>query len=317
MATYNGAKYIQEQLQSFEDQTKKPDELIITDDCSNDNTESIIREFSKKASFDVKFYRNNKRLGYCGNFNSALMLTSGDLVFLSDQDDVWFPDKIEHMTSVAEKNPQALLFMNDTALTDAELNNVGLTIIGQMNSAGLSMKSFVMGCCCVVRRKMLDFCLPIPPGVKGHDNWLAWFAEELNAKIVVSNVLQYYRRHESNESRFIANRTKKVTRTQAFLHSMKNALRRDASESLISQIKQIQILILGINRAKEIAPPEYTTQLFEVEQIYLLKIKQIENRLMVVKKSFFPRIIAVGILYIRGQYGFKKNIRPILTDILG
>lgn len=75
-------------------QTRLPDELIITDDCSTDNIEEIVKEFAETAPFTVVFHRNEKNLGYCGNFNAALMKTIGDLVFLSDQDDVWFPEKL-------------------------------------------------------------------------------------------------------------------------------------------------------------------------------------------------------------------------------
>ena len=153
MATYNGAQYIQEQLQSFVDQTRQPDELIITDDCSTDQTEAIVGEFAKTAPFAVEFHRNENNLGYCGNFNAALMKTTGDLVFLSDQDDVWFPEKIEHMINVAERNPHAWIVMNDAALTDGGLKEVGLTKVGQIRSAGLPLESFVMGVllCCAKR----------------------------------------------------------------------------------------------------------------------------------------------------------------------
>jgi len=136
MATYNGAQYLEAQLQSFVDQTRPPDELIITDDCSTDGTADIVYEFAKTAPFEVVFCRNEKNLGYCGNFNAALMQTTGDLVFLSDQDDVWFPEKIAYIAEVAERNPEMLVVMNDAALTDGGLNEVGLTKIGQIRSAG-------------------------------------------------------------------------------------------------------------------------------------------------------------------------------------
>src|SRR5690554_4347702 len=207
MATYNGAQYIQEQLQSFVDQTRKPDELIITDDCSSDQTEAIVREFAKTAPFAVEFHRNEKNLGYCGNFNAALMKTSGDLVFLSDQDDVWFTNKIKVMVQHANENPQAMVLMNDAELTDGQLNALGLTKLGQIISGGLSSSSFVQGCCCLIRREHLKTCLPIPTEYKSHDRWLVQISEAMNSKCIVNNTLQYYRRHEENESHFIANRT--------------------------------------------------------------------------------------------------------------
>jgi len=208
MATYNGAKYLREQLDSFVAQTRLPDELVITDDCSTDNTIEIIQAFAATAPFAVRWEQNEKNHGYTGNFNHALMKTTGDLVFLSDQDDVWFPEKLAIMERYALDNPTALVMMNDAALTDAALNDTGLTKQGQIASAGLDQSAFVMGCCAVVRRELLDICLPIPAQFNGHDGWIVKLAEGVGRKHVVPDVLQWYRRHEANESQFIANSTR-------------------------------------------------------------------------------------------------------------
>ncbi len=292
MATYNGAKYIQEQLQSFVDQTRQPDELIITDDCSTDQTEAIVREFAKTAPFTVEFHINEKSLGYCGNFNAALMKTTGDVVFLSDQDDVWFPEKIEHMIGVAESNSQALVVMNDAALTDGELNEVGLTKVGQIGSAGFSMDSFVMGCCCGIRRELLDLCMPIPAGIKGHDNWIVDFADALNSKVVDDRVLQYYRRHESNESQFIANRITKVTRQQALIHSVKKLFEGDTRKREKEQIAQQQLIIDGIRQVQTVAPEKYRAGLRRMLEIAETRAESLKVRVGVREKWLLPRIVA-------------------------
>lgn len=317
MATYNGAQYIQEQLQSFVDQTRQPDELIITDDCSTDQTEAIVREFAKNAPFAVEFHRNEKNLGYCGNFNAALMKTTGDLVFLSDQDDVWFPEKIEHMVGVAERNPQALVVMNDAALTDGELNEVGLTKVGQIRSAGFSMKAFVMGCCCAVRRELLDFCMPIPAGIKGHDNWIVHFAEAVNGKVVDDRVLQYYRRHESNESQFIANRTTKVTKRQAFFHSVRNLFSGDAREKEKEQMAQQQLMIEGIRRVLPVAPERYQKGLQSMLETAETNARSYKLRAGVREKSLLPRIFATLGLLFRGGYRNSSGFKAVLRDLVG
>ena len=113
MATYNGEKYLKEQLDSFVQQTRQPDELVVTDDCSTDGTLGLLKAFAKTAPFDMAVHQNQRNYGYCGNFNQASMRTGGDLVFLSDQDDVWFPEKVERMARAAEDNPAALVLMND------------------------------------------------------------------------------------------------------------------------------------------------------------------------------------------------------------
>jgi glycosyltransferase involved in cell wall biosynthesis len=175
MATYNGAAFIEEQLQSFLYQTRQPDELIITDDGSTDKTLDIIRTFAERAPFKVWWDQNEQNLGYAGNFNKALRHTTGDLVFLSDQDDVWFPEKIDTLAQRASES-SALVLMNNAVLTDANLNELGLTKLGQIRAAGLPNSYFVMGCCAAIKRDLLDLCLPVPKDYPAHDYWIVKFA---------------------------------------------------------------------------------------------------------------------------------------------
>lgn len=317
MATYNGAQFIQAQLQSFVCQTRHPDELIITDDCSKDQTEAIVREFAKTAPFIVKFYRNEKNLGYCGNFNAALMKTTGDLVFLSDQDDVWFPEKIEHMIGVAERNPQALVVMNDAALTDGQLNEVGLTKIGQIRSAGLSHKDFVMGCCSAIRRELLNIALPIPEGFTAHDGWFMWFADGLGKKKIEDRVLQLYRRHEANESHFIANRTRRVSKFSILFHSMKRFASGDVRKSERVKFQQFKIFCSGVDRAltnSSSAQKEDLRALLEQTQY---KIKILHHRSLNREKPFFIRAFSTFQLLMRVGFRNLGGIKAILSDLVG
>lgn len=316
MATYNGAKYIQEQLQSFVGQTRQPDELIITDDCSTDQTEDIVREFAKIAPFSVEFHRNEKNLGYCGNFNAALMKTTGDLVFLSDQDDVWLPDKIEHMVSLAERNPEALVLMNDAVLTDGELNEVGLTKIGQIKSAGFPMRSFVMGCCCAIRRDLLDICLPIADGYKGHDNWLVFFAEGLDAKLIEEKSLQYYRRHESNESQFIANRTTKVTRFHRLLHQVRSLASHRQDESM-SYFSQHEIFAEGVKRAMGVSPEVYRDKLQSLYDETMAASRLHKRRVEIRSQNVLMRISSIASLYRDGSFSNKYSVKSAVRDLVG
>jgi glycosyltransferase involved in cell wall biosynthesis len=265
----------------------------------------------------VLFSRNEQNLGYCGNFNAALMKTTGGLVFLSDQDDVWFPEKIEHMVSVAERNPDALVLMNDAALTDGELNEVGLTKIGQIRSAGISMDGFVMGCCCGIRRELLDLCMPIPAGFKGHDNWIVWLAEGLGGKIVDDKVLQYYRRHESNESQFIANRTTKVTRTQAIFNSVKNVFQKDAATKARDQVDQLNIFANGVQSVIEKSPGKYHEQLAVLKEHTIQKMDTAKRRIKVRDNWLVPRVIASFKLLLHGGYQNTSGFKAILRDIIG
>ena len=89
MCTYNGGKYLREQLISIAKQARLPDELIVCDDVSNDATLQILNEFQKMAPFPIRIHRNGVRLGVTKNFEQAIALCNGDIIALSDQDDVW------------------------------------------------------------------------------------------------------------------------------------------------------------------------------------------------------------------------------------
>lgn len=206
MATYNGARYLREQLESFITQERLPDELVICDDRSADETEAIIIDFAREAPFPVRLESNPDRLGVAGNFSRALSLCSGDLVFLSDQDDIWMPNKIATMVAAASNDPEHHCFINDAWLTDASVQPVGATKMQRIRDAGLPEGVMVMGCCTVFRSELLRLLLPIPPEQMAHDNWLVQLADLLKATRRLPIPLQYYRRHGANVSVNAVNR---------------------------------------------------------------------------------------------------------------
>lgn len=105
MTTYNGSTFIQEQLQSIFDQSRKADEVIICDDCSTDNTVAIIREFINEHDLTTwKVFINEVNKGWKKNFIESLGYASGDIIFFSDQDDIWYPHKIQVMSDLMNKN---------------------------------------------------------------------------------------------------------------------------------------------------------------------------------------------------------------------
>ena len=317
MATYNGEKYLQEQLDSFVQQTRQPNELVITDDCSTDDTLSIIAEFADTAPFAVSWEQNEKNLGYTGNFNQALMKTTGDLVFLSDQDDVWFPDKLARMERYALDDPNALVVMNDAALTDSELNDTGLTKQGQIASGGMTHSSFVMGCCAVVRRELLDACLPIPTHYKGHDGWIVKMAEGVGRKRVVSDVLQWYRRHDENESQFIANRTTKVTRGMAFRRTLMNAfLGNDPHKQLSTATDQARCFLEGVRGASTRAVEPLSAALSKYAVELEARLMAAEQRRMVRAKPRLARLPAIVDLWRGGGYAQFSGMKSAVRDLV-
>ena len=320
MATYNGAKYIEEQLQSFVDQTRQPDELIITDDCSTDQTEAIIREFAKNAPFTVEFYRNEKNLGYCGNFNAALMRTTGDLVFLSDQDDVWFPGKIEHMVSAAERNPQAMMLINDAVISDAELHVFSDTKYQRIRKAGLKDESFVMGCCCAFRSHFLAWALPIPPTYPGHDNWLVGLADIIQAKIIVDKPLQFYRRHGKNTSKIALN-DRSLNPVSFFVYAVIRRAKKIYNQSssfdleLRDSLKNSLALIDALERSEKFSDLVSQESRNSALKSLELRIEHLKRRIQIVRIKRSARLAHVVKYYFFGGYREAQGIRSALKDL--
>ena len=122
LATYNGGLYISELLHSISDQTTLPDELIISDDSSTDSTLKIVNEFARNVTFPIKILINKTRLGSTANFEVAIRACSGDIIFPCDQDDIWYPHKIERMYECLMNNPSAGAVFSDADVVDQDLN---------------------------------------------------------------------------------------------------------------------------------------------------------------------------------------------------
>lgn len=200
LATYNGRRYLPEQLASLAAQTRRPDELVVCDDLSTDGTVELLEQFARTAPFPVRIHRNASNLGVLRNFEKALSLCEGDIIFLSDQDDVWLPEKIDEIVRLFEARPDALAIVNDKLIADENLVPTGATMLGNIRGFGSPDGNFVAGCCSAFRREWLGIALPIPDGAIAHDTWLIGLAHRLGLVSISEKALQYYRRHGSNVS---------------------------------------------------------------------------------------------------------------------
>lgn len=318
MATYNGESFVEKQIESFFKQTRLPDELVICDDCSSDRTYEILKKLESNAPFKIRPVRNERKLGCSVNFNKALSLCEGDLIFLSDQDDVWLPEKIEKMSRLAMRDDYNLLFMNDAMLTDQDLKPVGLTKLQQIISAGGDEhKTFVMGCCMVFKRELLSLSLPIPDDYGAHDTWISRFAQGIGRKKVVHEILQYYRRHEQNVSTAIMNRTKKVKKRHSLFNRLKT-LCCDSKGDAVQQLEHHMSMLRKVSDVKELSDSNIKEDL-TIFYNYLTKIIEFELKRAKVREMIWPkRIFAVLDMCKNGFYnnfsGPKSAIRDILFD---
>lgn len=214
LCTYNGEAYLDTQLQSILKQSRLPDELVVCDDDSTDQTPVILKEFANRAPFPVKIVHNTSRLGYNKNFEKALSLCSGELLFICDQDDYWFPEKIEILSDYLIQHPETELIFTNALITDADLNDTGRSFwdtvrftapIRERWRRGEAMEVLldgnrVMGCACALRRRLLASFLPIPnlPNYI-YDGWLALVAAARGAIEFYEKPLIRYRTHEKQQ----------------------------------------------------------------------------------------------------------------------
>jgi glycosyltransferase involved in cell wall biosynthesis len=215
MSTYNGEKFLGQQLQSIVDQTLLPTQIVICDDCSKDSTKSIIRDFAASAPFEVKLIENavnigSTKRGITGNFETSVKQCSGDYIALCDQDDSWVPEKLASLIGLMEKNKELGGAFSDARLIDQQsvptgvlLNQTtGFTAVergwlheGQALRVLLSMNK-VYGCTLVFRAKLLEKILPIPM-TWTHDNWIACMVAVYSELGFVPEPLISYRIHAS------------------------------------------------------------------------------------------------------------------------
>lgn len=218
LATYNGEKYIREQLDSIIPQLSLEDEIIISDDGSTDDTLKIIKSYNDKRIKIVTPKRDKKRLDkvqlVTTNFENGLSNAKGEYIFLSDQDDVWHPDRVKIMMDYL-KNKGYDYVESDCIVTDSDLIPLSNTRFphNYHYNKWKSLLGFTpfQGSASAFKREILDLALPFPHGIQSHDRWIGWIASfKFRTLIPLNKPLLYYRRHDSNVSTGISKSDKSL-----------------------------------------------------------------------------------------------------------
>lgn len=201
LPTYNGAKYIKEQVESILNQDFDGDfRLIIRDDGSKDNTSNIIDTYSDDKR--VRIIKDNKgNLGLVKSIELLLENSDADYIFFSDQDDVWFPNKIKKFLEVVNsENENLLLIHSDCIVTDSNLINK-CRFKGDIPNKGLSyalFHFFVQGASSMITKELKNKILPFPKDVYLHDRYIHLMTEILGKRVYINEPTMYYRQHEDN-----------------------------------------------------------------------------------------------------------------------
>ena len=175
-----------EQLDSILRQSRKPDAIVAYDDCSTDKTWDILQDFEKTSSIPVKIFRNATQLGVTKNFETAVRALDTDIICLSDQDDIWFPDKLSKLSSIFEHSPETALIYTNAALVDGNGNYLGSSLFEELEVTRkevreimrgeafnvLCRRNVITGATTAFRRDLLSLALPFPE-THVHDHWLA------------------------------------------------------------------------------------------------------------------------------------------------
>lgn len=200
LATYNGAEFLEAQLQSIYAQTYKNIEVVACDDNSTDDTQKILEVFAK--SHGLKYFINDKNIGCVKNFEKALSLCRGEYIALADQDDIWEKEKIEVLY---ENIGDALLIHSDAKLIDQNNNILAESYYLKSNKklrkdlVEYFFDNDVTGCTALFNKKLLEFALPFPESVAIHDWWLAICASKYGQIKYINKPLIAYRQHQYNQ----------------------------------------------------------------------------------------------------------------------
>lgn len=212
MGTYNGAAYLAEQLASIAAQTRLPDELVVCDDGSTDDTAAIVRRFAAAAPFPVRLEINPRNVGVRENFAKAVGQCRGRWIVLADQDDAWMPDRIRILAEALAKDPHAGFAFSDAELVDSARRRLGRRLWESMRFGRREQRTVargrafdvllrhnvVTGATMAFRAEYRDLVLPIPTGWV-HDGWFALLISAVARCVAIPEPLLEYRQHSGQQ----------------------------------------------------------------------------------------------------------------------
>ncbi len=212
LCTYNGERFLRRQLESFAAQTVLPDEVVVGDDGSSDETLEMLARWAAEVPFPVRVMRNEKNLGYAKNFESVMGRCAGDVIFLSDQDDAWHPQRIARTLAVFESRPEVGVVFCNARVVGEHDEPLGMDLVTYTRpwfrcrepgwlfpEAAAGEEIAIFGCATAARRTLLERLLPMDANW-GHDVWIYGFTRYFAELAVIAEPLFDYRLHGKNVS---------------------------------------------------------------------------------------------------------------------
>ena len=319
MCTYNGVKYLPQQLESIANQTVPVDELVVCDDGSKDATIELIRSFAQTSSFPVTIHSNAENLGSTKNFEKCMSLCKGDIIFLCDQDDLWRADKVEKQLAYMNAHPEKYAVFSDGLMIGNDSKPVGGTMWEEieftksMQDKWLGGKPHeilfngfvVTGATLALRKTCLAALMPFPTHVPDliHDAWIAMVLS-LEEKIgFIADTLISYRRHESQQVGF-GSKVEYVKVSDRFSRAREEKLL--PLKEKADKLNGLYLLL----RALPFVPREKLIKLYLAQKHFYRRASLPENRLL--------RITPVFNHVARGYYKFSSKDwwLPAIGDLI-
>lgn len=298
MTTYNGSKYIIKQLDSLKNQSRKIDELVICDDCSTDNTVELVNDYIKSNNLEGwNIYSNENNLGFINNFKQAIKKTTGDIIFLCDQDDEWCVNKISTMTDIIEKNNQVKLLSCSLAFIDENSRSYTPSNIplwyGKMISTpqneitpidfiNICNANFAPGCTMCFTKEICDkYCNMDYEYELPHDWLIALIASVDNGYYHLNTSLINYRIHSSNTI------------------GVSKAKKSENAEQQLSRLKGLKSRLLFSANSTYKNKEEVNKRINYVDKrISLYKNRSFSNLIAVLKTSKYAKGICKNVLLV-------------------
>ena len=317
MCTYNGAKYLSEQLESINKQILLPDELIVCDDGSSDETVDLVKSFAEASDFPVKLFVNKENLGSTKNFEKAIQLCSGSIIVLTDQDDVWTLDKLSTIEDIFVSQTEIGMIFSDAQMIDDFSNSLDyklwdylkfnkkeqalFDLTPEVITSLFIRKNVVAGATMCFRAEFKEDILPIAEGWI-HDAWISILLASHTKIRVVDRPLIMYRQH-ARQQLGAKNHSRGVRQDIIAIRNSKNDI-------YAKQKAAYELLLNTMERGNSCSDG--------VIALVKNKIKHLERRKLIENNIFLLKILYVFIELINGRYhkyssGWKSSIKDLIT----
>lgn len=312
MCTYNGALYIKQQIESIISQSTPPFELVICDDCSTDETACIVKEFQTKCTFPIYFTINDRNLGPTKNFEQCILKCVGDIILLSDQDDIWSKNKVERFLNIFSLNNNITYAFSNANIIDSTSSISSRTLWNHLHFNSnmfnadkqlsvLLKQNVVTGAGLAFRKSLVKYITPISTHWI-HDYWISLIGSAFTQGFAIDECLFSYRLHPKqvcglssiNIGKYIINYLKNK--------SYNNQLKLHAFQSIVSHI---------MSNSNSYYIAKHNLRMFIDKEIHL------RNRFKANSCNILPRICTVVFEAFSGRYKrYSRNYYSIFRDIL-